>query len=46
MLVQVTIVLDVGEQDNTEDAFDSARNQLRSMDSEETLELFDYTIAD
>ena len=42
MNVQITITLDVGEQDSTKDAIESAKNQLRSMSFEDALELFEF----
>ncbi len=39
MLVKLTIVLDVGNQDNTKDALESAKNQMRAMELEEMLDL-------
>ena len=43
MLVKITIVLDVCDQDSTKDGIDAAKNQLRGMDFEEILEIATYT---
>ncbi len=37
MLVQVTIMLNVEEQDSTKDGIESAQNQLRSMGDVENI---------
>ena len=44
MFVEMTMVLDVEKQDSSKDAIESAQNQLRSMDLEEMIDLFTYTV--
>jgi len=47
MDVQIKLTLDVGgEQDNTQDAIESAQNQMRAMDFEELIKIMDYRIDD
>ena len=44
MLVKMILMLDVEKQDSSKDAIESAQNQLRSMDLEEMIDLFTYTV--
>ena len=46
MNVVITLVLDVGEQDSTQDAIKSAQNQMRSLDFEELIDsgLMEYVM--
>ena len=46
MDVQIKLTLDVGEEDSTQDAIDTAQNQMRAMDFEELLAIMDYRIDD
>lgn len=46
MIVQITIMVDVGEQDTTKDGIESARNQIRTMDLEDVIDLAVYTEAE
>ena len=38
----IYVTLDVGQQDSSRDAEDAARNQLRSMDIEDIIELLEF----
>jgi len=42
MFVEIKITLDVGEQDSTKDAIESAQNAVRAMDFEALLDIADY----
>jgi hypothetical protein len=42
MIVKITLVLDVCEQDSTKDAIEVAKNQMRGMDFEELVEIATY----
>ena len=46
MDVQITLTLDVGEEDNRQDAIESAQNQMRAMDFEELIAIMNYRIDD
>lgn len=46
MLVKIVVILDVEEQDSTKDGIEAAKNQLRSMEFEEILELATYVPQD
>lgn len=46
MIVKTTIILNVGEQDSTQDAIESAENQMRSMELEELIDIMDSEIID
>ena len=46
MDVQITLTLDVGKEDNRQDAIDSAQNQMRAMDFEELIAIMNYRIDD
>jgi len=43
-IVTATIGINVGEQDSTKDAIESAQNQIQSMDIEELIRLIDFQI--
>ena len=44
MYVEIKLVLDVEEQDNTQDAIEAAQNQIRSMDSRDLDNMMEYTV--
>ena len=46
MHVEIKLVLDVEEQDSTQDAIEAARNQICSMDSRDLDYMMEYTIID
>ena len=46
MLVTMTMVLDVEEQDSTKDAIEAAQNQIRSIGNESIFDLFEYEVSD
>ena len=44
MFVEMTIVLDVEEQDSTNDAIEAAQNQLHSMDAKDIINMLTYAV--
>lgn len=42
MIVRITIVLDVGEQDSTKDAIEIAENQIREMDGRDIVNMAEF----
>ena len=44
MTIIVRLALDVGEQDSRENGYESAMNQMRTMDFEELLGIMDYEV--
>jgi hypothetical protein len=44
MFVRIEMLLDVGEQDSTQDAVEFAQNEIRNIDSRDLVNIFEYEV--